>query len=166
MIIALLAVLGVDLIVIVVLLGAVLARRRWVSHQTGAFKGALRVVEGEMSGLEGKWKRGYGRWVRDVLVWTKAPSLFRNELVAVDGLAGAVRVAERGEAKGLGSQPVIVPLAAEGGARIEVAAAEDDRGRALGPLAGPAPPPSELLREPPQDAHDRDDPRGEGAADS
>ena len=32
MVFALLAVLGVDLIVIVVLLGAVLARRRWVSH--------------------------------------------------------------------------------------------------------------------------------------
>jgi hypothetical protein len=38
MVIALLAVLGVDLIVIVVLLGAVLARRRWVSHQPGTFK--------------------------------------------------------------------------------------------------------------------------------
>src|SRR5688572_16710853 len=41
MVIALLAVLGVDLIVIVVLLGAVLARRRWVSHQPGTFKGAI-----------------------------------------------------------------------------------------------------------------------------
>jgi hypothetical protein len=47
------AVLGVDLIVIVVLLGAVLARRRWVSHQPGAFKGAIRVVEGEVLGLAG-----------------------------------------------------------------------------------------------------------------
>jgi hypothetical protein len=152
MIIALLAVLGVDLIVIVVLLGAVLARRRWVSHQPGAFKGAIRVVDGEVSGLGSKWKRGYGRWVRDVLVWTKAPSLVRNELAAIDGPAGAVRAAEPGEVKRLGSQPVIVPLAADGGARIEVAAAGDDRGRALGPLAAPAPPSSEALREPPQDS--------------
>jgi hypothetical protein len=149
MVIALLAVLGVDLIVIVVLLGAVLTRRRWVSHQPGAFKGAIRVVEGEVSGLAGKWKRGYGRWVRDVLVWTKAPLLFRNELVAVDGLAGTVRAAEAGEVKRLGSQPVIVPLVGEGGARVEIAAAEDDRGRALGPLVAPAPSPSERLREPP-----------------
>ena len=88
MVIALLAVLGVDLIVLVVLLGVILTRRRWVSHQPGAFKGAVRVVEGEVSGLGGKWKRGYGRWVRDVLVWTKAPSLFRKELVAVDVLRG------------------------------------------------------------------------------
>jgi hypothetical protein len=28
-----------------------------------------------------RWMRGYGRWVREILVWTKAPFLFRNELV-------------------------------------------------------------------------------------
>jgi hypothetical protein len=105
MVIALLAVLGVDLIVIVILLGAVLTRRRWVSHQPGAFKGAIRVVEGEVSGLGGRWKRGSGRWVRDVLVWATAPSLVRNELVAVDGLAGAVRAAQAGGVKRLGSHP-------------------------------------------------------------
>jgi hypothetical protein len=83
-----------------------------------------------------------------VLVWTKAPFLFRNELVAVDGLAGEVRAAAAGEVKRLGSQPVIVPLAAEGGARVEVTAAGDDRGRVLGSLAAPAAPSSELPREP------------------
>jgi hypothetical protein len=148
MIIALLAVLGVDLIVIVVLLGVLLIRRRWVSHQPGAFKGAIRVVEGEVSGLGPKWTRGYGRWVRDVLVWTKAPALFRNELVAVDGLAGAVRAAEAGEVKRLGNDPVIVPLAADGGVRVEVAAPVEDRRRALGPLEAPAAAPPEVLREP------------------
>jgi hypothetical protein len=105
MIIALLAVLGVDLIVIFVLLGMMLTRRRWLSHQPGAFRGAIRVVDGAVSGLGPKWKRGYGRWVRDVLVWTKAPALLRNELVAVDGLADAVRAAEPGEVKRLGSEP-------------------------------------------------------------
>ena len=44
MIIALLAVLGVNLIVIVVLLGVMLSCRRWVSHQPDAFKRAIRVV--------------------------------------------------------------------------------------------------------------------------
>ena len=149
MLIALLALLGVDLIVIVVLLGIMLTRRRWVSHQPDAFKGAIRVVDGEVSGLGPKWKRGYGRWVRDVLVWTKAPFLFRNELVAVDGLADAVRAAEPGEVKRLGSDPVIVPLAAEGGARVEVATPADSRERALGPVGAPAPPPSEVAGEPP-----------------
>ena len=140
MVIALLAVLGVDLIVIVAFLGVVLSRRRWVSRQPGAFKGAIRVVDGEVSGLGPKWKRGYGRWVRDVLVWTKAPLMFQNELVAVDGLAGEVRAAELGDVKRVGSDPMILPLAADGGARVEVAAAADDRGRALGPVAAPARP--------------------------
>jgi hypothetical protein len=152
MIIALLALLGVDLIVILVLLGLMLTRRRWLSHQPGAFKGAIRVVDGEVSGLGGKWKRGYGRWVRDVLVWTKAPFLFRNELVAVDGLADAVRAAEPGEVKRVGSEPVIVPLAADGGVRFEVAAPADSRERALGPVVAPEPPAFEVVREPPSAA--------------
>jgi hypothetical protein len=142
-IIALLAVLGVDLIVIVVVLGVMLTRRRWVSHQPGAFKGAIRTVDGEVSGLGPKWKRGYGRWIRDVLVWTKEPSLFRNELVAVDGLSGAARAARPGEIKRLGKNPVIVPLAADGGVRVEVAAPVEDRGRVLGSLEVPAAAPSD-----------------------
>jgi hypothetical protein len=103
MVIALLAVLGVDLIVIVAFLGVVLSRRRWVSRQPGAFKGAVRVVDSEVPGLGPKWQRGYGRWVRDVLVWTKKPLLFRNELVAVDGPAGEARTAEPGEVKRSGA---------------------------------------------------------------
>jgi len=81
MLIALLALLGVDLIVIVVLLAGVLSRKRWITRQPGAFRCAVRVVDGEVPGLGVKWKRGYGRWVKDILVWTKAPFLFRNELV-------------------------------------------------------------------------------------
>ncbi|HWH98300.1 MAG TPA: hypothetical protein VNS80_08020, partial [Pseudolysinimonas sp.] len=80
MLIALLAVLGVDLIVLVVLAAFVFARKRWVKRQAGAFRGAIRVRGGKVDGLNPKWRRGYGRWVRDVLVWTKGPFLFRNEL--------------------------------------------------------------------------------------
>ena len=149
MLIALLAVIGVDLVVIVVLLGVMLMRRRWVSHQPGAFKGQIRVVDGEVSGLGSKWKRGYGRWVRDVLVWTKAPALFRNELVAIDGLAGAMRAAEAGEVKRLGSEPLILPLAADGGARVEVATPADGRERALGPVAAPSAAFSEIVHKQP-----------------
>jgi Protein of unknown function (DUF2550) len=130
MLIALLAVLGVDLSVIVVLLAVVLARKRWVSHQPGAFKGAIRIIDGDVPGLKTKWKRGYGRWVREILVWTKAPFLFRNELVAADGPAGDARGAKH---------PTIVPLTAGGGARIEVAASAAGRERASGPFAAPAP---------------------------
>jgi Protein of unknown function (DUF2550) len=135
MLIALLAVLGVDLIVIVVLLAAVLSRRGWVSHQPGAFKGSIRVAQGDVPGLKAKWRRGYGRWVGEVLVWTKAPFLFRNELVVAEALAGEARAAKPGEIKRLGKHPAVVPVAVDGGARIEVAASEDRRERALGPFA-------------------------------
>src|SRR3954464_15928214 len=109
MLIALLAVLGVDLAVIVVLLAFVLSRKRWVKRQPGSFRGVIRVSSGEVDGLRPKWGRGYGRWVRDVLVWTKAPFLFRNELVAVDGLDER-RSARADEVKRLGDHPVVIRL--------------------------------------------------------
>jgi hypothetical protein len=110
MLIALLALLGVDLVVIVVLLMGVLGRRRWVKRQSDAFPGAIRVSAGEVDGLGGKWKRGYGRWVRDLLVWTKAPLLLRNVLLPVDGMKGERR-ADSG---------VVAEFACEGGAVVEI----------------------------------------------
>jgi hypothetical protein len=62
--------------------------------------------------------------VREILAWTKAPFLFRNELVA-DAAAGAARAAKPGEVRRLGKHAAIVVLAAGGGARIEVAASAD-----------------------------------------
>jgi hypothetical protein len=136
MLIALLALLGVDLIVIVAFLGVVLMRERWVKRQPGAFAGSVRVTSGEIGGFRPKWSRGYGRWVRDVLVWTKAPFLFRNELLAVDGL-DAERPAGQGEVKRLGDEPVVIRIQA-GGATVEVAAHGADRALLLGPYREPA----------------------------
>ena len=81
-----------------------------------------------------KWTRGYGRWVRDILVWTKAPFLFRNELVLADSLIAGARPAKPGEVKRLGKHPTVLTVAVEGGARIELASA-DGPDRALGPFA-------------------------------
>ena len=63
---------------------------------------------------------GYGRWVHDVLVWTKAPFLFRNEVVAIDGLEEQ-RPARSGEVKRLGEHPMVIRVRA-GRATVEVAA--------------------------------------------
>ena len=134
MLIALLALLGVDLIVIVVLLAGVLGRKRWITRQPGAFKGAVRVVDGDVPGLDVKWKRGYGRWVKEILVWTKAPFLFRNELVVADSLIAGARPAKQGEVKRLGKHPTVLTVAVERGARIELACADGPE-RALGPFA-------------------------------
>jgi hypothetical protein len=65
------ALLGVDLVVIVALLAVVLTRRRWVSHQPGASERAVRIVQGEVPELGMKWKRGYDRWIRDILIWAE-----------------------------------------------------------------------------------------------
>jgi hypothetical protein len=132
MLIALLAVLGVDLIVIVVLLGVVLSRKRWVMRQPGAFRGAIRVASGEIDGCRPKWVRGYGRWVRDVLVWTKAPFLFRNEILATDGLAER-RPARSGEVKRLGDDAVVVSITV-GSATAQIAARKDDAELVPGPV--------------------------------
>jgi hypothetical protein len=130
--IALLAILGVNLIVIVVLLAFVLSRKRWVKRQAGAFGGVIRVSSGEIDGLRPKWGRGYGRWVRDVLVWTKAPFFFRNELVAADGL-DQQRPAGPDEVKRLGDHPVVVQLRT-GSATVEVAAHDEESQQLLGPF--------------------------------
>jgi hypothetical protein len=131
MLIALLAVLGVDLIVLVGFIGVMLTRRRWVQRQPGAFRGSIRVVSGEVDGLRTKWGRGFGRWVRDVLVWSKAPFFFRNLLLAADGL-DEERPADKDEVKRLGHQPVVVRITV-GGASLDVAAAADARERLRGP---------------------------------
>jgi hypothetical protein len=124
MLIALLALLGVNLIVSVVLLAFVLARKRWVMRRPGAFHGAIRVAGGEIDGLGPKWRRGYGRWVRDVLVWTKAPFLFRNDLMPADALEDQ-RPARPGEVKRLGDHPVVVRITT-GSAAAELAVRDGD----------------------------------------
>jgi hypothetical protein len=135
MLIALLAVLGVNLIVLVAFAAIVLGRKRWVKRQPGAFRGSIKVASGEIDGLSPKWRRGYGRWVRDVLVWTKAPFLFRNELVATDTL-DEQRSARTDEVKRLGEQPGVIRVTAEG-ATVEVAAKAEDTELLLGPYPEP-----------------------------
>ena len=136
MLIALLALLGVDLIVIVAFVAFVLMRKRWVKRQPGAFQGAIRVSDGEIDGLRAKWSRGYGRWVRDVLVWTKGPFLFRNEVVPGDGL-DEQRPARPDEVKRLGEHPTVIRVRT-GTATVEVAAHADDAEPLLGPYGTPA----------------------------
>jgi hypothetical protein len=131
MLIALLAILGVNLLAIAIVLAMVLSRKRWVMRQPGAFRGAIRVADGEIDGLRAKWRRGYGRWVSNVLVWTKAPFLFRNEILRTDELDKR-RSARPPGVKRLGEHPVVVRVKM-GTATAEVAARDDDRELVLGP---------------------------------
>jgi hypothetical protein len=136
MLIALLAVLGVDLAVLLAFAAFVLTPKRWVKRQPDAFRRAIRVASGEIDGLRPRWRRGYARWVRDVLVRTKGPFLFRHEVVPADGL-DEQRPANPDEVKRLGDHPTVIRVTA-GGAAVEVAAHGDDAGRLLGPYHEPA----------------------------
>jgi hypothetical protein len=135
MLIALLAVLGVNLAVIVAFVAFVLTRKRWVMRQPGAFRGVIRIAAGEVDGLSPKWRRGYGRWVRDLFIWTKGPFLFRNEIVAADGL-DEQRAARPDEVKRLGDHPTVIRVRA-GGATVQIAAAGDDSELLIGPYRDP-----------------------------
>ena len=138
MLIALLIALGVDLVVVVAFAVFVFTRRRWLKRQPGEFAGAIRVSSGDVDGLSRKWKRGSGRWVRDVFVWTKAPLMVRNELVPVDRLCGE-DPAHAGGLKRLGDKPVVVEFAS-GGAKIEVAGRAEHHALVTGPMtASPTP---------------------------
>jgi hypothetical protein len=133
MLIALLIALGVDLAVVVAVAVLVLGRRRWLKWQPGEFAGAIRVSGGMVEGLSPTWKRGSDRWVRDVLVCSKAPFMFCNELVPVDRLAGE-HPARADGVKRLGDNPVVTEYAS-GGATIEVAARAGCRALVTGPMA-------------------------------
>ena len=135
MLIALLAVLGVNLIVLAAFAASVLGRKRWVKRQPGAFHGSIKVASGEIDGLSPKWRRGYGHWVRDILVWTKAPFLFRNELVLTDRL-DEQRAARTDEVRRLGDDPGVIRVTVNG-AMVEVAAKAEDAELLLGPYPEP-----------------------------
>jgi hypothetical protein len=90
------------------------------------------VSSGDVEGLSPKWKRGSGRWVRDVLVWSKAPLMYRNELIPVDRPCKE-RPAYADGVKRLGDNPVVIEFAS-GHARIEVAARAGHRDLVTGPL--------------------------------
>jgi hypothetical protein len=136
MLIALLIVLGVNLVVVVAFAFVVLSRRAWLKRQPGEFAGAIRVSSGEIDGLSPDWKHGSGRWVRDVLVWSKAPLLLRNELVPIDHLAHEQH-AHGGRVKRLGERPSVTEFASDG-ATIQVAARPDHQSLVTGPFNGAA----------------------------
>ena len=98
------------------------------------------MSRGEIDGLSPKWKRGSGRWVRNVLVWSKVSLRLRNCLVPVDRLSGQ-RQAKAGEVKRLGDSPVACEFESNG-ATLEIAGKTDHAALVAGPFTtDPAPGP-------------------------
>jgi hypothetical protein len=94
------------------------------------------VSKGVVEGLSPKWKRGSGRWVREILVWSKAPLMLRVELVPIDRLAGE-RQAQSTDVKRLGDNPVAIEFASDD-AKIEVAARAEHRALVTRPWTTPS----------------------------
>jgi hypothetical protein len=133
MLIALLIVLGVNLIVIVLFTGFLIGRRRWLRRQPGEFAGAIRMTSGSIDGLGPRWNRGSGRWVRDVLVWNRAPLMLRTELVPVDQMSAEHGVSNAG-LKRLAEDPQIAQFVLRK-ATIEVATKTEHRALLVGPFS-------------------------------
>jgi hypothetical protein len=135
---ALVILLLVDLAAVIVLTAVYMRRRRCVTGRRGAFKGKLRVVEGDVPGLSPHWKTGYGHWVRDVLVWDVAPFLWQTKVIPVDGTdVSGIHVAN-GSVSRLGRHPIVTPLLSDHHSRLELATSEEDRDLVLGPFSGSA----------------------------
>ena len=135
MLIALLIALGVNIAVVIILASLVIGRRRWLKRQSGTFTGAIRASEGDVEGISSKWKRGTGRWVRDVLVWSQAPFLYQNDLIPIDGIVGR-RMAAEGEIKRIRDTPTVIAMTS-GDATIEVATPGQTARLAVGPFSSP-----------------------------
>jgi hypothetical protein len=133
---ALVILLLVDLAAVIVLTAAYMRRRRCVTGRRGAFKGKLRVVEGEVPGLSSSWNTGYGHWVRDVLVWDMAPFLWRTKVIPVDGTDVSGIHGANGSVSRLGRHPIVTPLLSDHRSRLELATSQEDRDLVLGPFAG------------------------------
>jgi len=126
----------VDLAAVVALTAVYMRRRQCVTGRRGAFKGKLRVVDGEVPGLSTRWKTGYGHWVRDVLVWDTAPFLWRTKVIPVDGTDVSGIHGANGSISRLGRRPIVTPLISEHHSRLELVTSEEDQDLVLGPFAG------------------------------
>ena len=132
MLIALLAFLGVDLIVIVALVLVLIARRRWLARR-GAFPARVWLVEGHSDELSEKKRKGRARWIRNVLVFSHGPFLLLNDILLIDGVQGIPRPALPGEVKRLGTDPVIILFETDG-ATVSLAADGENTPEAMAPF--------------------------------
>jgi hypothetical protein len=123
--------LGVDLIVVVAFVALVVAHKRRVWGDRGHFV----VPSGSpamRSTARATWSRGAGRWVRDVLVWTRGPLPYIRSECCPPTVWTQQRPAGRDEVRRLGDHPLVVRLTV-GRATLEIAAAGDERELLVGP---------------------------------
>jgi hypothetical protein len=149
MLIAILIFLGIPIWFVIVLIGVAIMRRRWVKSRPGAFPCAARVASGRLDLIGDAWKRGFGRWERDVFIFAKVPSLHSFAAVAVDSLSATdVRPARPKEVRFMGDSLVVVPFVVASGARLELAVKPEYLPLVAGPFEPPAVPAGVVLSVP------------------
>jgi hypothetical protein len=136
-IIAILALLGVPLWLILGWLGAALWHRHDVEKNLpGLFKMKVRVVEGSYRHLDGNFSRiaSIAIWAHDILIIEKGLLLGRNMHFAIaDGLQPP-QPADPKQVKRLGDSPVTMQFRLDDGTVIEVAASSKESTLAQGPF--------------------------------
>ena len=135
MLIALLLVLGVDLVVIVAFVASVLRASDGSASRPGFPRRDARRARARSTVSEPTWSRGYGRWVRDVLVWSKAPFLFRTRAAGRRRADGGAHRPSVVRCRRLGDRPAVVRVVS-GENTIELAVEGDQIDLLLGPFAG------------------------------
>ena len=138
MIIAILALLGVPLWLILGWLGAALWHRHDVEKNLpGLFKMKVRVVEGNYRYLDGNFGHiaGLGYWAHDILLAEKGLLLARNlHFPVADGLQQPQPADPKQVKKRLGDSPVTMQFRLDDGTVIEVAASSKESTLAQGPF--------------------------------
>jgi hypothetical protein len=138
MIWVLLAALGIPLWMVAGALVTTLWSRRRFMRAPGAFAAKMRVVTGEVDGLDSSFprSRSAARWVHDTLVIHRGVALARSDAFAIAQMTGSRAASGDAEVKGLGPHPRILTLVLDSGATVELAAHADAADTMVGPFVG------------------------------
>ncbi|MGZ5297028.1 MAG: hypothetical protein ACXWEZ_08905 [Actinomycetota bacterium] len=140
----LLAALGIPLWMVVGALVGTLLSRRAFKREPGVFPAKLRSRSGDIKTLKSTWKRrpAYARWVHDVLLVQHGVALAQTVALPIATARGAIASDDSGEIKGLGENPLVMTLALDTGASLDLAAPAKARDTMAGPF-GEVPPATE-----------------------
>jgi hypothetical protein len=134
--VALLALLGVPIWLLVGMIGAAVWSRRNFARTPGVFKAKVRRVGGDISGVPDSWPRraAYARWVHDVLLVHHGVALVRNIPLPVADRDARVEPVDGEAVKGLGDAPRVATFRLDSGAVAQIACAGADADLLSGPF--------------------------------
>jgi hypothetical protein len=130
---AILAMLGVPLWLCAIAILVLVFRNR------GLRKRALNIPMRLRVDTEGRWHRGHGLWVHDVLAFRGSPAAWKEGLLWVSGVTTRELTAEEAHKFRRLDQPVVATLAVADGPTAETVTERQHLQLLLGPYQQPAP---------------------------